>query len=114
MSVLSFLAVGLGGALGALCRHKASTFMKLIFKSAFPWPTFFINLCACTIAGAALASSTATNQTFYTALTMGFLGGFSTLWALRMWPRPMRAHWAPQRLDSSRRITFSISFLSIL
>ena len=79
MSVLSFLAVGLGGALGALCRHKASTFMKLIFKSAFPWPTFFINLCACTIAGAALASSTATNQTFYTALTMGFLGGFSTL-----------------------------------
>ena len=42
MSVLSFLAVGLGGALGALCRHKASTFMKLIFKSAFPWPTFFI------------------------------------------------------------------------
>ena len=50
MSVLSFLAVGLGGALGALCRHKASTFMKLIFKSAFPWPTFFINLCACTIA----------------------------------------------------------------
>ena len=26
----------------------------------------------------------------------------------------MRAHWAPQRLDSSRRITFSISFLSIL
>ena len=73
------MAVGLGGALGALCRHKTSTFMKLIFKSAFPWPTFFINLCACTIAGAALASSTATNQTFYTALTMGFLGGFSTL-----------------------------------
>ena len=79
MSVLSFLAVGLGGALGALCRHKASTFMKLIFKSAFPWPTFFINLCATTIAVAALASSSATNQTFYTALTMGVLGGFSTL-----------------------------------
>ena len=66
MSVLSFLAVGLGGALGALCRHKASTFMKLIFKSAFPWPTFFINLCACTIAGAALASSTATNLLYGT------------------------------------------------
>ena len=82
MNVLSFLAVGLGGALGALCRHKASTFMKLIFKSAFPWPTFFINLCACTIAGAALAGCLALNQTFYTALTMGFLGGFSTLSAV--------------------------------
>lgn len=79
MNVLSFLAVGLGGALGALCRHKASTFMKPIFKSAFPWPTLFINLCSCTIAGAALAGCLVLNQTLYAALTMGFLGGFSTL-----------------------------------
>ena len=56
MSVLTFLLVGCGGAAGALCRHKALTFLKPHCTGRFPWPTLAVNLCSCTIAGAALAA----------------------------------------------------------
>lgn len=79
MSVLTFLLVGCGGAAGALCRHKALTFLKPHCTGRFPWPTLAVNLCSCTIAGAALAASMVLGKAAYTALTMGFLGGFSTL-----------------------------------
>lgn len=77
MSIAAFLAVGLGGALGALCRSMATTHLKLRFRGAFPLPTLLINLAACTIAGVALCLQL--NDVAYLALTMGFLGGFSTL-----------------------------------
>ena len=64
MSPLTLIMVGLGGAAGALCRHRALSFM---------------NLASCTVAGTALAGAAALGQTAYIALTMGFLGGFSTL-----------------------------------
>ena len=79
MSLTTFLLVGLGGACGALCRHKALTFLKPKAAGPFPWPTLLVNLVSCTIAGAALAGGLAMGQMAYTALTMGFLGGFSTL-----------------------------------
>ncbi len=79
MSLTTFLLVGLGGACGALCRHKALTFLKPKAAGPFPWPTLLVNLVSCTIAGAALAGCLAMRQMAYTALTMGFLGGFSTL-----------------------------------
>lgn len=79
MSLAMFLLVGVGGALGALCRHKALTFLKPKAQGHFPWPTLLVNLVSCTVAGAALAASFAMGQMAYTALTMGFLGGFSTL-----------------------------------
>lgn len=41
--------------------------------------TLLVNLASCTVAGAALAGAAALGQTAYIALTMGFLGGFSTL-----------------------------------
>lgn len=79
MSIAAFLAVGLGGALGALCRSMATTHLKLRFRGAFPLPTLLINLAACTIAGVALCLQLQLNDVAYLALTMGFLGGFSTL-----------------------------------
>ncbi len=79
MSLATLVLVGLGGALGALCRHKASSFMKRKSASEFPWPTLAINLCSCTIAGCALAASSAMGALAFTVLSMGFLGGFSTL-----------------------------------
>ncbi|WP_449134434.1 fluoride efflux transporter FluC [Senegalimassilia sp.] len=79
MSLTTFLLVGLGGACGALCRHKALTFLKPKAAGPFPWPTLLVNLVSCTIAGAALAGCLAMGQMAYTTLTMGFLGGFSTL-----------------------------------
>ncbi len=79
MDLVTLALVGIGGALGALCRHKASTFMKTKSVSHFPWPTLAINLCSCTIAGCALAASSVMNTLAFTVLSMGFLGGFSTL-----------------------------------
>lgn len=79
MSPLTLIMVGLGGAAGALCRHRALSFMKPRSNSWFPWPTLLVNLASCTVAGAALAGAAALGQTAYIALTMGFLGGFSTL-----------------------------------
>lgn len=79
MSFAALLAVGAGGALGALCRNKATSFLKLRFTGRFPLPTLLINLAACTLAGIALALQLSMNQVLYLSLTMGFLGGFSTL-----------------------------------
>lgn len=79
MSIVTLLAVGAGGALGALCRNKATAFLKLRFPGRFPLPTLFINLAACLTAGIALALQLRLDATLYLAITMGFLGGFSTL-----------------------------------
>ena len=79
MSWLTIIAVSLGGALGALCRSKATGLLKPHFTGAFPVPTLLINICSCTIAGVFLCLQMRMNHTAYLAATMGFLGGFSTL-----------------------------------
>lgn len=79
MSPLLLVAVGFGGALGALCRSKATGFLKARIHSDFPAATFIINLCSCTLAGIALAVQANLDEALYLAATMGFLGGFSTL-----------------------------------
>lgn len=79
MSLTAFLAVGVGGAFGALCRNKATSFLKPLFPKRFPFPTLCINLVSCTLAGILLAIQMQINDIMYLALTMGFLGGFSTL-----------------------------------
>lgn len=79
MTLIAFIAVGLGGALGALCRSKATTALKGRFTGLFPVPTLLINICACTLAGIFLALQAQTNELAYLAFTVGFLGGFSTL-----------------------------------
>ena len=79
MSPLLLVAVGAGGALGALCRSKATGFLKARIHSDFPAATFIINLCSCTLAGIALAVQANLDEALYLAATMGFLGGFSTL-----------------------------------
>ena len=79
MSPLLLVAVGAGGALGALCRSKGTGFLKARIHSDFPAATFIINLCSCTLAGIALAVQANLDEALYLAATMGFLGGFSTL-----------------------------------
>lgn len=79
MSIATLIAVSLGGALGALTRNKASSALKPYFRGAFPWPTLIINITSCTLAGIALYFAANMDTLVYLALTMGFLGGFSTL-----------------------------------
>ena len=77
MSPLLLVAVGFGGALGALCRSKATGFLKARTHGDFPAATLIINICSCTLAGIALAVQADLNEMLYLAATMGFLGGFS-------------------------------------
>ena len=79
MSPFTLFAVGIGGAIGALCRSKATAFLKKRFATNFPTATLCINVVACLIAGIALCFQTTIGQVAYLALTMGFLGGFSTM-----------------------------------
>lgn len=79
MSWLTILAVGIGGAIGALCRSKATTYLKLHTTGTFPLPTLIVNLTSCFIAGVLLFFAAGMDQTACLGLTMGFLGGFSTL-----------------------------------
>ena len=79
IDLVTIVAVSCGGALGALCRNRASNFLKSKLKGEFPLPTLLINIASCTIAGTLLAVQLGLNQTLYLVLTMGFLGGFSTL-----------------------------------
>lgn len=79
MSLLSLVAVSIGGALGALCRNISSTKLKRYFHGKFPFPTLIINIVSCTCAGLALYAQVQIDHVLYLALTMGFLGGFSTL-----------------------------------
>ena len=85
MSPLLLVAVGFGGALGALCRSKATGFLKARTHGDFPVATLIINICSCTLAGIALAAQANLNEVLYLAATMGFLGGFSTLSTTRQW-----------------------------
>ena len=79
MSFATFLAVGLGGALGALGRHMATTYFKPRLKGNFPLHTLGINAVACCIAGCVLSVEAHMGNIEHMAISMGFLGGFSTL-----------------------------------
>ena len=71
MSPLLLVAVGFGGALGALCRSKATGFLKARTHGDFPAATLIINICSCTLAGIALAAQANLNEVLYLAATMG-------------------------------------------
>lgn len=71
MSPLLLVAVGFGGALGALCRSKATGFLKARTHGDFPAATLIINICSCTLAGIALAVQADLNEVLYLAATMG-------------------------------------------
>ena len=109
MSPLLLVAVGFGGALGALCRSKATGFLKARTHGDFPAATLIINICSCTLAGIALAVQADLNEMLYLAATMGFLGGWSLFWVVsaRLAPdtllRLTQPRWAPQRSGSPSR-----------
>ena len=79
MSFLTIIAVGAGGAVGALCRSKSTAFLKRRLPGSFPAPTLLINITSCFIAGMAACAQASFGYIGYLALTMGFLGGFSTM-----------------------------------
>lgn len=73
-------SVALGGAVGAATRYLASEWIHARTGLAFPWGTLVVNLVGCFLLGLAYGAmeSTEVPEAFRPALTVGFLGAFTT------------------------------------
>ncbi len=73
------LLIGLGGALGAMCRYGISASAQRLYGLEFPLGTLLVNTAGClaigVIAGGAMAS---TPPIIRGAIMVGFLGGLTT------------------------------------
>lgn len=83
---MTWLAVFVGGALGALSRHA----VDVLFEAARPWPTVAINILGCLAIGALagwLQSHSSPRSWWQPFLATGFLGGFTTMsaYAVHTW-----------------------------
>lgn len=75
----AFIFVGLGGALGSVLRYGISYLMQDKIKSAFPLPTFLVNIIGCLLMGILIAYFDKQDQGTYKLLFVtGFCGGFTT------------------------------------
>lgn len=78
---MKYFTVGIAGGLGAVSRYMIGLWIKSWSKTAFPLPTFIINITGCFLMGlimtAALERSALSPQ-WRVALTTGFLGGYTT------------------------------------
>jgi len=75
------LAVGLGGAIGALSRYGLDAAIERRTESVFPWATFVINVSGCLAVGfiiAALVDRQRAPQWLRVGLVVGFCGGYTT------------------------------------
>jgi CrcB protein len=82
MEVKAFLAVGIGGAIGAMLRYAVGAAFLQRFGPGFPWGTFFINVTGSFLIGvvAQLAITRAFGMTPTVRLfaATGVLGGYTT------------------------------------
>jgi CrcB protein len=70
--------VMLAGGLGSGARYLIGQWAAAAFGLTFPYGTLIINLVACLVLGAVVQVSGAWNPELRSAITIGFLGGFST------------------------------------
>lgn len=77
MSIFAFICIGIGGAFGALARAVLSKWLQDRSPINFPLGVMLVNIISCFIAGVFLQLSF--GNLFALTMTMGFLGGFSTL-----------------------------------
>ncbi len=76
-----FLAVSLGGALGALSRYGLDRAVERRTSSVFPWSTFVINVTGCLAIGVVVAALVDRHHTpawLRIGLVVGVLGGYTT------------------------------------
>ena len=79
MNILALIGIAIGGAIGALSRGLLTRMLKRHLPEQFPFATLIVNLIACFAALGLLVMPLALNEVLYLTLTVGFLGGFSTL-----------------------------------
>src|SRR5215468_8873483 len=81
------LAIGLGGAIGALARYFLSSQITHVAGSGFPWGILIVNLLGCFIMGVIAelgALSINLSPEMRSFLTTGILGGFTTFSAFAL------------------------------
>lgn len=81
MHWIQFLWVGLGGALGAICRFGLSTFINERTSSSFPAGTFAVNFIGSFLFGllfVAVFSAAPMRESLRLLVLVGFLGAFTT------------------------------------
>lgn len=77
---MNVLAVAVGGALGALARWGASSWVQTRTGLQFPWGTLWVNLCGAFLLGVVYGSleRVQLGEAVRAFLTLGFLGAFTT------------------------------------
>jgi CrcB protein len=80
-----FVAVALGGALGAVGRYWLCVYLVPITGNQFPWGTLFVNMSGClligflySLIGGSVAEKIPLTPYWRAFLTTGFLGGLTT------------------------------------
>lgn len=78
---LAFLMVGIGGGLGAMCRHFSALMINRFWQNSFPLATFSINILGSFLIGilsAWLLPKIGSNMLLKYLLITGFCGGYTT------------------------------------
>lgn len=76
-----YLAVGAGGAVGAMLRYWIGLRVTGVMGSAFPWSTLTVNLVGSFLVGVCMvliAGKTSGGELWRLGLMVGLLGGFTT------------------------------------
>lgn len=79
--MINFLAVGIGGALGAMARYGLGAFVAGKWIQSFPLHTFLINISGAFLLGflnTIFLDKLTVSPELRIALTVGFLGAFTT------------------------------------
>ncbi len=76
-----FVAVAVGGAVGAVARYGLDRLIERRSFAVFPWSTFTINASGCLLIGVVIAALVDRHQTptwLRLGLVIGVLGGYTT------------------------------------
>lgn len=73
---MSFLLVGLGAGLGALCRYLVTQIISFVYKGIFPLATFIVNMIGSYAMAAYLLQKP--DETQLLLIVIGFFGGLTT------------------------------------
>jgi len=85
--MIMVFAVGLGGAIGAVCRYLLSSGVAQVMGTQFPWGIMLVNIIGGLAMGIITQMATQTAQIpleLKTFLTTGILGGFTTFSAFSL------------------------------
>ncbi len=79
--VQHFIAIGLGGFAGALCRYAGVRWVHSWTGDGFPWGTFVVNVAGSFLLGLvlAVASVRAVDPDLRAAVAVGFCGSLTTM-----------------------------------